>query len=57
VFPEHLTDLFTSLNELILKKTNVKDSYSLADLKGLGKDIWQKHDVDAYISKERESWD
>jgi hypothetical protein len=41
----------------MLKKSDVKVSYNIADLKGLGKDLWLKHDVEAYISKERESWD
>jgi hypothetical protein len=41
----------------MLRKTDIKVSYSIADLKGLGKELWLKHDVDAYIYKERESWD
>jgi hypothetical protein len=41
----------------MLKKTDTKVSYTVADLKGLGKELWLKHDVDAYISNERESWD
>jgi leucyl aminopeptidase (aminopeptidase T) len=30
---------------------------SLIQLKGLGKNVWQKNDVASYISTERESWD
>ena len=41
----------------MLKKTDTEKSYSIADLKGLGKEVWKQHDVDAYICKERKSWD
>ena len=30
---------------------------TLIQLKGLGKNVWQKNDVASYISTERESWD
>ena len=30
---------------------------TLIQLKGLGKNVWQKTDVASYISTERESWD
>jgi len=30
---------------------------SVTQLKGLGKDVWQKTDVATYITTERESWD
>jgi hypothetical protein len=30
---------------------------SVTQLKGLGKDVWQKTDVVTYITTERESWD
>ncbi|GHT70253.1 hypothetical protein AGMMS50239_38400 [Bacteroidia bacterium] len=41
----------------LLKKSDEKKIYNLTDLKGLGKEIWQNHNVDDYIAKERESWD
>lgn len=41
----------------MLKKTEMKKSYSIADLKGLGKEVWKQHDVDSYLCEERESWD
>ena len=31
--------------------------YSITQLKGLGKDIWQKTDIPTYVESERESWD
>jgi hypothetical protein len=41
----------------LLKKSDEKKIYNLTDLKGLGKEVWQKHNVDDYIAKERTSWD
>ena len=41
----------------MLKKKDTKKTYSIADLKGIGKEVWKHHDVDAYICEERESWD
>jgi len=32
-------------------------SSSITQLKGLGKELWQKIDTKAYIASERESWD
>ena len=32
-------------------------SYSITQLKGLGKNIWHKTDIASYINAERESWD
>jgi len=34
-----------------------EDQIHLTDLRGLGKELWHKHDPDAYIAKERASWD
>ena len=40
-----------------LIKSGKKNNHHLAELKGLGKEIWQKRDIDAYIQNERASWD
>ena len=40
-----------------LIKSGTKNNYNLTKLKGLGKEIWQNHDVDNYIQNERASWD
>lgn len=32
-------------------------TYRLSDLRGLGADIWQGVDVDAYINQLRDEWD
>ena len=34
-----------------------KKKYSLLQLEGLGKEIWQDVKVDEYIDQERDSWD
>jgi len=39
-----------------LVKPKVKASYNITDLKGLGKEIWEKIEIDNYISTERDSW-
>jgi hypothetical protein len=42
----------------MLKKDEIEDepANSILDLKGLGKEIWQKINVDEYLEKERNSW-
>jgi len=39
-----------------LAKSETK-TYSLTNLKGLGKGLYTKDGIDNFISKERESWD
>jgi hypothetical protein len=42
----------------MLKKTNTAQLHTdITSLRGMGKDLWQKIDVDSYISNERSSWD
>ena len=41
----------------MLKKSGSNSTYSIADLKGLGKEIWQQHDIDSYLNNERDSWE
>ena len=40
-----------------LIKSDVKINHHLTELKGLGKEIWQNHDVENYIQNERASWE
>ena len=42
-------------SEFIIKK-NVKKR-QLSELKGLGKELWQKVDVEKYLDEERNSWE
>lgn len=32
-------------------------THRITDLKGLGKELWQGVDVDAFVAGERDSWD
>ena len=41
----------------MLKQTNSDTHTHLTDLKGLGKEMWLKIDINTYVSKEREAWD
>ena len=40
-----------------LKKSGVKSTNYLTELKGLGKEIWQNGNIDSYIQNERGSWE
>jgi hypothetical protein len=40
----------------MLKKPEKTTSSNLSDLRGLGKELWLKTDVDDYLSKERDAW-
>ncbi|MCL2072396.1 MAG: hypothetical protein FWH18_00585 [Marinilabiliaceae bacterium] len=40
-----------------LQKSGFKTHHQLTELKGLGKEIWQKCDVENYVQNERASWD
>lgn len=46
--------LSTKLYKHIKKK---KISHKITELDGLGAEIWRDNDTDAYIDKERSSWD
>lgn len=39
------------------EETAPKERVSIMELKGLGKEIWEGIDTDAYIKAERDSWD
>ncbi len=38
------------------KTTSLSKPRSIMELKGMGKDLWKKIDVDQYIADERASW-
>ena len=42
-------------SEFIIKKNFKKRQ--LSELKGLGKELWQKVDVEKYLNEERNSWE
>jgi hypothetical protein len=41
---------------LSLLKSTIIEKHSLRELKGLGKSIWRKVDVEEYLRKERDNW-
>lgn len=49
-------EVYEKDHEVIMKKSEVRKPFSLRDLQGLGKEIWQDVDVEDYIKKERDSW-
>lgn len=43
-------------NLLSLLKSTIIEKHSLRELKGLGKSMWRKVDVEEYLRKERDNW-
>jgi hypothetical protein len=41
---------------LSLLKSTIIEKHSLRELKGLGKSMWRKVDVEEYLRKERDNW-
>lgn len=49
-------EVYEKDHEVIMKKSEIRKPFSLRDLQGLGKEIWEDVDVEDYIKKERDSW-
>ncbi|MDP9371315.1 MAG: hypothetical protein M3Q65_02430 [Chloroflexota bacterium] len=49
--------LLETLAVLVRQRVTVGRQHSILELRGLGKEIWQDIDVQAYIDEERDSWD
>ncbi|HOT91166.1 MAG TPA: hypothetical protein PLJ78_17720 [Anaerolineae bacterium] len=54
---EEQLQLLEALTQWLRHTPKTQTSHSILELRGLGKDIWQNMDVDAYINQERDSWD
>ncbi len=54
--PLERKELLRSLHDLVAKDDQ-KPTRSLLELAGLGKEVWQKIDTDAYINELRDEWD
>jgi len=50
-------NVMSRIVNLLKRADKSQQSYSITRLKGLGKNIWQKNDIDSYVVSERESWD
>jgi len=45
------------INLIKREEKHVTPASSITQLKGLGKELWQKIDTETYLDLERESWD
>lgn len=50
-------NVMSRIVNLLKRADKSQQAYSITRLKGLGKNVWQKTDIDSYIVSERESWD
>jgi len=48
--------LLEELVKLIRQQTIAKPKHSILELRGLGKEVWQGMDAQAYVSQERDAW-
>lgn len=54
--PERL-QLLKALAEMIEQDMITLPPHTMRDIRGLGKELWAKIDVDAYLERERDTWD
>ena len=54
--PSERKELLKSLHELVAKDDR-KPKRSLFELAGLGEEVWQDIDTDAYLNELRDEWD
>lgn len=55
--PDEQVRLLEELELVVRRRATVRPKHSITELRGLGKEIWQKIDVEKYIEEERNSWD
>jgi plasmid stability protein len=55
----HQRSLLEEVRKILSDALDVKAgrTYSILELQGLGKELWQGIDTDEYIDAERKSWD
>ena len=54
-----VSDQLRLLEDLVVtvrQRVEAPPKHSILDLKGLGKEVWQSVDAQAYVDQERESW-
>ncbi len=54
---EEQLQLLVDLMDLLKHPLATKPLHSILELEGLGKEIWERIDVDQYLEDERNSWD
>lgn len=50
-------NLMSRIVKLLKRDERSHQTYSITKLKGLGKNVWSKTDIESYIDAERESWE
>lgn len=50
-------NIMSRIVNLLKREDKSNQAYSITRLKGLGKNVWQKTDIESYVATERESWD
>jgi len=50
-------NVMSRIVNLLKRADKSQQAYSITRLKGLGKNVWGKTDIDSYVVSERESWD
>lgn len=54
--PEQLR-LLENLTQIVRQQVEEPQKHSIMELEGLGAEVWQNIDVQAYIDQERSSWE
>ncbi len=54
--PAEQNQLLEDLVAIIRQRTSTKPLHSILELEGLGKEIWERIDVDQYLQQEKASW-
>jgi hypothetical protein len=49
--------IMSRIVSLLKREEKSRQSYSITEIKGLGKNVWGKTNIATYIDSERESWD
>jgi hypothetical protein len=55
--PDYQLRLVVDLVKIMHRNATSKPLRSILEFEGLGKEIWEGIDVQAYIDQERDSWD
>jgi len=50
-------NIMSRIVNLLKREDKPHQLYSITRLKGLGKNVWQKTNIESYVATERESWD
>ena len=55
--PDEQLQLLEDVAAIVRRRDVARPKHHITEFKGLGKEIWQKIDVEKYIEEERNSWD